>query len=75
MLDLKDVGAFPAAPTAAGVAVKFGIYLPGIDASRGLRRESSCDRQGRPFCAIDFDHEFLSEPRDGLTKQSLAEVG
>ena len=30
MIDLREVGAFPSAPTAAAVGVRFGVYLPGI---------------------------------------------
>lgn len=30
MINLQEVGAFAAAPTAAGVDVTFGVYLPGI---------------------------------------------
>jgi maltooligosyltrehalose trehalohydrolase len=35
MIDLSEVGAFAATPTNAGVAVTFGVYLPGIEASAG----------------------------------------
>lgn len=35
MIDLNEVGAFAAHPTGAGVAVRFGIYLPGIDPQAG----------------------------------------
>lgn len=35
MIDLSEVGAFPAAPSAAGVDVRFGLYLPGIDPRDG----------------------------------------
>src|SRR5262249_3112595 len=35
MIVFDDVGAFPAAPTAAGIDVTFGLYLPGIDAANG----------------------------------------
>lgn len=35
MINLQNVGAFPNAPTPAGVDVQFGIYLPGIDPADG----------------------------------------
>jgi 1,4-alpha-glucan branching enzyme len=35
MINLDEVGAFPSTPTAAGVNVRFGVYLPGIDPSDG----------------------------------------
>jgi 1,4-alpha-glucan branching enzyme len=35
MINLAEVGAFPSAPTNAGVDVRFGIYLPGIDPADG----------------------------------------
>jgi maltooligosyltrehalose trehalohydrolase len=34
-IDLTEVGAFPALPNAAGVAVRFGIYLPAIKPEDG----------------------------------------
>jgi hypothetical protein len=30
MIDLAEVGAFASDPTAVGVPVRFGLYLPGI---------------------------------------------
>ena len=36
MIDLSKVGATASVPTAAGVDVHFGIYLPGIDPSDGF---------------------------------------
>ncbi len=35
MIDLQEVGAYAQIPTAAGVAARFGIYLPGINAQDG----------------------------------------
>jgi hypothetical protein len=37
MINLQDVGAFPSASTPAGVNVRFGIYLPGIDLAGGYQ--------------------------------------
>ena len=35
MIDLQEVGAYAQIPTAAGVAARFGIYLPDINAQDG----------------------------------------
>jgi 1,4-alpha-glucan branching enzyme len=35
MIDMSKVGAFASAPTDAGVPVRFGIYLPGIEQHNG----------------------------------------
>ena len=35
MIDLNEVGAFASVPTSIGVDVKFGVYLPGIEAASG----------------------------------------
>jgi maltooligosyltrehalose trehalohydrolase len=59
MIDLNEVGAFPAAPTAAGVAVKFGIYLPGINAQAGydvrVRVIHKDDRFAPEISTMNFD--------------------
>jgi maltooligosyltrehalose trehalohydrolase len=37
MIDLNEVGAFASVPTADGVKVRFGIYLPGIEQEAGYK--------------------------------------
>ena len=37
MIDLNEVGAFATAPSAAGVAVRFGVYLPGLASEAGYQ--------------------------------------
>jgi maltooligosyltrehalose trehalohydrolase len=58
MIDLSEVGAFPAAPAANGVPVRFGIYLPGIDPQAGydlkVRVIQKADRFTPGIAPIDF---------------------
>ena len=52
MINLDEVGAFSSAPTGAGVEVRFGVYLPGID---------PLDGYGVVVRLINKDDRFIPE--------------
>lgn len=57
-INLNEVGAFPSAPTSAGIDVRFGIYLPGIDSRRYhvlVRVIHHADRFIPEIQPLDFD--------------------
>lgn len=70
MIDLAQVGAAPAAPTAAGVPVRFGLYLPGVTAEGGFAVLVRVIHQRDRFTAgvppLDFPLAPVADDPNGL---------
>jgi maltooligosyltrehalose trehalohydrolase len=70
LINLSDVGAFASPPTAAGVEVCFGIYLPGIDPEDGyevlVRVIHKDDRFVPGIPPMDFPLQLLNRDASNL---------
>ena len=64
LINLAEVGAFPSPPTAAGVPVRFGVYLPGIAAGFAVRVLviAEADRFDPDIAAKTFDLQQVGGP-------------
>ncbi len=79
MINLNEVGAFASAPTAAGVPVRFGLYLPGITPQAGyevvVRVIHKEDRFNPDIQPRDFPLDFVpTSPNDLWQKVVLIEL-
>src|SRR5260370_9814018 len=79
MINLNEVGAFASAPTAAGVPVRFGLYLPGITPQAGyevvVRVLHKEDRFNPDIHPRDFPLDFVpTSPNDLWQELVLIEL-